>query len=83
MKVIDWILQMKAVHTYLPILEGGDVTTMTHIKLVKATANNILMAWKIQFKLTEGYRTDTTVDSQKTLLLVVVNNKATARSNEK
>lgn len=71
MSVRKWLLRLKAMNTYLPLLEnGGNGTALTKPELVKAMLKNVPQYWKTQFKLAGGHRTRTVLEAQHVLLLL-------------
>ena len=56
----NWILRLKAINTYLPILNlSENVESFDEEGLVKIITRNIPNSWKARFKMVNGHRSTT------------------------
>ena len=64
----NWILRLKAINTYLPILNlSENAESFDEEGLVKIITRNIPNSWKARFKMVNGHRSTTVAQAQKIL----------------
>ena len=61
-----WALRLKAINTYLPILDlRNNNVSLDEAELVKIITRNMPGAWNPRFKLVSGHKSATVTDEMK------------------
>ena len=82
--VRKWCLRLKAINTYLPLLEGGgNGDSLTKPELEKTIRKNIPRAGKIQFRLAVGHCARMVLEAQHVLLLLKKKDEKVAKILQK
>ena len=82
MSTRTWVLRMKAMNAYLPVLglnNGEDA--MSEQELVRVISRNIPNSWKARFKMVGGHHSVTVAQALKTLSYIEIEDKKMSQRN--